>query len=238
MMEIQNSFVLMHLQYKHQPYVALGPPATLRPSTDYFMDRSIIPSLTLSVRIHNSQFPQSTTEAIGQSAANALGSTIQSTYREAFRTSVVPAFESSCQSLFMQVNSSFEAGTRQCKWHILSDSRNLRCTHFSWLSQCWRRVHHGSLQVHHKPFYLKSSHGLLIWILTTKAFLCHCSSHYVWLFFEKRTCEGICALTVGLTDAFYYKSLFSRCPKYTDKLKSPPVKKKYSCCWRTWTVHT
>ncbi|XP_022111258.1 enhancer of mRNA-decapping protein 4-like isoform X2 [Acanthaster planci] len=56
---------------------------------------------------------KSTTEALGQSAANALSNTIQTTYREAFRTSVVPAFEQSCQSLFMQVNTAFEAGTRQ-----------------------------------------------------------------------------------------------------------------------------
>ncbi|XP_038067603.1 enhancer of mRNA-decapping protein 4-like isoform X2 [Patiria miniata] len=67
-----------------------------------------------------------TTEAIGQSAANALSSTIQTTYREAFRTSVVPAFETSCQSLFMQVNTAFEAGTRQYTHQLESHLNKLR----------------------------------------------------------------------------------------------------------------
>ncbi|XP_033625573.1 enhancer of mRNA-decapping protein 4-like isoform X2 [Asterias rubens] len=53
------------------------------------------------------------TEAIGQSAATALSSTVKSTYRDAFQRNVIPAFDNSCQSLFQQVNAAFDAGTRQ-----------------------------------------------------------------------------------------------------------------------------
>lgn len=53
---------------------------------------------------------------MGQAAAHALSDTIQSTYRDAFHSTVVPAFERACSSMFQQINTIFDAGTRECKF--------------------------------------------------------------------------------------------------------------------------
>ncbi|XP_041454120.1 enhancer of mRNA-decapping protein 4-like isoform X1 [Lytechinus variegatus] len=52
-------------------------------------------------------------DTMGQAAASTLSTTIQNTYREAFHSTVVPAFERACSSMFEQINTSFDAGTRE-----------------------------------------------------------------------------------------------------------------------------
>ncbi|XP_072168723.1 enhancer of mRNA-decapping protein 4-like [Diadema setosum] len=52
-------------------------------------------------------------DTMGQAAANALSNTIQTTYRDAFHSTVVPAFERACSTMFEQINMSFEAGTKE-----------------------------------------------------------------------------------------------------------------------------
>ena len=54
---------------------------------------------------------------MGQAAAHALNNTIQSTYKDAFQNTVMPAFERSCQSMFAQINAAFDLGTRECKYY-------------------------------------------------------------------------------------------------------------------------
>ncbi|OCT82169.1 enhancer of mRNA-decapping protein 4-like isoform X2 [Xenopus laevis] len=53
------------------------------------------------------------TDAIGRVAADSLQAVIQSAYREAFQSIVLPAFERSCQSMFQQINNSFKQGTQE-----------------------------------------------------------------------------------------------------------------------------
>ncbi|XP_033125273.1 enhancer of mRNA-decapping protein 4-like isoform X2 [Anneissia japonica] len=72
---------------------------------------------------------RSTTEAMGQAAANTLSNTIQSTYRDAFHTSILPAFERSCQNMLSQVNAAFESGTREYLQHVDSQMQDLRQKH-------------------------------------------------------------------------------------------------------------
>ena len=47
---------------------------------------------------------QGIAETMGQAAASTLSATIQTTYREAFHSTVIPAFERSCASMFEQIN--------------------------------------------------------------------------------------------------------------------------------------
>lgn len=56
---------------------------------------------------------KNTTESIGRAAADALQGPIQTTYREAFQSIVVPVFEKACQSMFQQINDSFKQGTQE-----------------------------------------------------------------------------------------------------------------------------
>ncbi|XP_072925993.1 enhancer of mRNA-decapping protein 4 isoform X1 [Hemitrygon akajei] len=56
---------------------------------------------------------KNTAESIGRAAADALQGPIQSTYREAFQSIVVPVFEKACQSMFQQINDSFKQGTQE-----------------------------------------------------------------------------------------------------------------------------
>ncbi|XP_071959655.1 enhancer of mRNA-decapping protein 4-like [Antedon mediterranea] len=72
---------------------------------------------------------RSTTEAMGQAAANTLSNTIQSTYRDAFHSSILPAFERSCQNMLSQVNAAFESGTREYLQHVDSQLQKLRQKH-------------------------------------------------------------------------------------------------------------
>ncbi|XP_077982261.1 enhancer of mRNA-decapping protein 4-like [Glandiceps talaboti] len=56
---------------------------------------------------------RSTTEAIGQAAANTVQNAMQSTYKETFQSTVVPAFDKACHSMFQQVNETFQSGTQE-----------------------------------------------------------------------------------------------------------------------------
>eukprot|EP00057_Strongylocentrotus_purpuratus_P031363 XP_784386.4 PREDICTED: enhancer of mRNA-decapping protein 4 [Strongylocentrotus purpuratus] len=66
--------------------------------------------------IHKLVKSKGVAETMGQAAAHALSDTIQSTYRDAFHSTVVPAFERACSSMFQQINTIFDAGTRECKF--------------------------------------------------------------------------------------------------------------------------
>ncbi|CAH1779762.1 unnamed protein product [Owenia fusiformis] len=54
-----------------------------------------------------------TTDAIGQSAGQAIQGIIQASYKDAFQAIVVPVFERSCHNLFRQMNDTFQQGTRE-----------------------------------------------------------------------------------------------------------------------------
>ena len=61
---------------------------------------------------------QGVVEAIGTAASTALQGPIQVTYTEAFKSTVLPSFEQSCQAMFKQINSAFQSGTQQCKSRV------------------------------------------------------------------------------------------------------------------------
>ena len=63
---------------------------------------------------------QGIAETMGQAAASTLSATIQNTYREAFHSTVIPAFERSCASMFEQINGSFDTGTKECRFRVPS----------------------------------------------------------------------------------------------------------------------
>ncbi|XP_069757563.1 enhancer of mRNA-decapping protein 4 isoform X2 [Narcine bancroftii] len=56
---------------------------------------------------------KNTAESIGRAASDALQGPIQTTYKEAFQSIVVPVFEKACQSMFQQINDSFKQGTQE-----------------------------------------------------------------------------------------------------------------------------
>ncbi|KAM6065105.1 enhancer of mRNA-decapping protein 4 isoform 3-T3 [Theristicus caerulescens] len=53
------------------------------------------------------------TDTIVKATADTLQGPIQSAYREAFQSVVLPAFEKSCQSMFQQINDTFKQGTQE-----------------------------------------------------------------------------------------------------------------------------
>lgn len=53
------------------------------------------------------------TDAIARAAADTLQGPMQTAYREAFQSVVLPAFEKSCQAMFQQINDSFRLGTQE-----------------------------------------------------------------------------------------------------------------------------
>ncbi|XP_048371728.1 enhancer of mRNA-decapping protein 4 isoform X1 [Sphaerodactylus townsendi] len=53
------------------------------------------------------------TDAIARATTDALQGPMQSAYREAFQSVVLPAFEKSCQSMFQQINDTFKQGTQE-----------------------------------------------------------------------------------------------------------------------------
>uniref|UniRef100_A0A8C6Z9J6 Enhancer of mRNA-decapping protein 4 n=1 Tax=Nothoprocta perdicaria TaxID=30464 RepID=A0A8C6Z9J6_NOTPE len=53
------------------------------------------------------------TDTIVRATADTLQGPIQSAYREAFQSVVLPAFEKSCQSMFQQINETFKQGTQE-----------------------------------------------------------------------------------------------------------------------------
>ncbi|XP_078608000.1 enhancer of mRNA-decapping protein 4-like isoform X2 [Branchiostoma floridae x Branchiostoma japonicum] len=55
---------------------------------------------------------KTTVEAIGQSAAQAIQGPVQAAYKDAFQSTVVPMFEKACQSMFQQINDTFQRGTQ------------------------------------------------------------------------------------------------------------------------------
>ncbi|KAK0149334.1 Enhancer of mRNA-decapping protein 4 [Merluccius polli] len=55
---------------------------------------------------------KNTTDAIARAATEALQGTIQTAYKEAFQTLVLPVFDRGCQSMFQQINDSFKQGTQ------------------------------------------------------------------------------------------------------------------------------
>ncbi|KAJ3596303.1 hypothetical protein NHX12_002712 [Muraenolepis orangiensis] len=67
---------------------------------------------------------KNTTDAIGRAAAEVLQGTIQTSYKEAFQTIVLPVFDRGCQTMFQQINESFKQGTQeyiqQLEFHLKS----------------------------------------------------------------------------------------------------------------------
>lgn len=55
------------------------------------------------------------TDGVVRATADSLQGPIQSAYREAFQSVVLPAFEKSCQSMFQQINDTFKQGTQECE---------------------------------------------------------------------------------------------------------------------------
>ncbi|KAM6409229.1 enhancer of mRNA-decapping protein 4 [Rhynochetos jubatus] len=53
------------------------------------------------------------TDTVVRATADTLQGPIQSAYREAFQSIVLPAFEKSCQSMFQQINDTFKQGTQE-----------------------------------------------------------------------------------------------------------------------------
>ncbi|NWU78050.1 EDC4 protein, partial [Onychorhynchus coronatus] len=53
------------------------------------------------------------TDTVVRATADTLQGPIQSAYREAFQSVVLPAFEKSCQSMFQQINDTFKQGTQE-----------------------------------------------------------------------------------------------------------------------------
>ncbi|NXL88265.1 EDC4 protein, partial [Alectura lathami] len=53
------------------------------------------------------------TDSVVRATADTLQGPIQSAYREAFQSVVLPAFEKSCQSMFQQINDTFKQGTQE-----------------------------------------------------------------------------------------------------------------------------
>ncbi|XP_068811685.1 enhancer of mRNA-decapping protein 4 isoform X2 [Struthio camelus] len=53
------------------------------------------------------------TDTVVRATADTLQGPIQSAYREAFQSVVLPAFEKSCQSMFQQINETFKQGTQE-----------------------------------------------------------------------------------------------------------------------------
>lgn len=60
-------------------------------------------------------FFQSISESIGYAAASILEGTIPNAYRETFQNILLPGFEKASMAMFMQINQTFQQGTKQCK---------------------------------------------------------------------------------------------------------------------------
>ncbi|XP_048577048.1 enhancer of mRNA-decapping protein 4 isoform X2 [Nematostella vectensis] len=65
-------------------------------------------------------------DSIGSSAAAALQGPIQGSYREAFQSTILPAFERSCHSMFQQINDAFHRGTQQYLERVTATLENQR----------------------------------------------------------------------------------------------------------------
>ena len=60
-------------------------------------------------------FIQPVAESIGYAAASILEGTIPNAYRESFQNVLLPGFEKASMAMFMQINQTFQQGTKQCK---------------------------------------------------------------------------------------------------------------------------
>ncbi|KAM5138290.1 enhancer of mRNA-decapping protein 4 [Mantella aurantiaca] len=63
-------------------------------------------------------------DAIGRTVADSLQIPIQTAYREAFQSTVLPAFEKGCQSMFQQINGSFRQGTQEYMQQLETHLKN------------------------------------------------------------------------------------------------------------------
>uniref|UniRef100_A0A8C8VFN4 Enhancer of mRNA-decapping protein 4 n=1 Tax=Pelusios castaneus TaxID=367368 RepID=A0A8C8VFN4_9SAUR len=64
------------------------------------------------------------TDAIARAAADSLQGPIQSAYREAFQSVMLPAFEKSCQTMFQQINDTFKQGTQEYLQQLEAHMKN------------------------------------------------------------------------------------------------------------------
>ncbi|XP_060643783.2 enhancer of mRNA-decapping protein 4 [Anolis sagrei] len=64
------------------------------------------------------------TDAIARAATDSLQGPMQSAYREAFQSVVLPAFEKSCQSMFQQINDTFKQGTQEYVQQLEAHMKN------------------------------------------------------------------------------------------------------------------
>ncbi|XP_018414513.1 PREDICTED: enhancer of mRNA-decapping protein 4 [Nanorana parkeri] len=64
------------------------------------------------------------TDAVGRAIADSLQIPIQTAYREAFQSIVLPAFEKGCQSMFQQINGSFRQGTQEYMQQLETHLKN------------------------------------------------------------------------------------------------------------------
>uniref|UniRef100_A0A8C5U3T5 Enhancer of mRNA-decapping protein 4 n=1 Tax=Malurus cyaneus samueli TaxID=2593467 RepID=A0A8C5U3T5_9PASS len=68
---------------------------------------------TLKENITKLMKSKNLTDSVVRATADTLQGPIQSAYREAFQSVVLPAFEKSCQSMFQQINDTFKQGTQE-----------------------------------------------------------------------------------------------------------------------------
>ncbi|XP_015729133.1 enhancer of mRNA-decapping protein 4 isoform X2 [Coturnix japonica] len=64
------------------------------------------------------------TDSVVRATADTLQGPIQSAYREAFQSIVLPAFEKSCQSMFQQINDTFKQGTQEYVQQLETHMKN------------------------------------------------------------------------------------------------------------------
>uniref|UniRef100_A0A671VB88 Enhancer of mRNA-decapping protein 4 n=1 Tax=Sparus aurata TaxID=8175 RepID=A0A671VB88_SPAAU len=69
--------------------------------------------VTLKDNVSKMVKSKNTTDAMGRAAAEAMQGPIQTAYKDAFQSTVLPVFERGCQSMFQQINDSFKQGTQE-----------------------------------------------------------------------------------------------------------------------------
>ncbi|XP_069698744.1 enhancer of mRNA-decapping protein 4 isoform X2 [Periplaneta americana] len=102
--EIKNSIIPALVStmepLKHQLHIEMTQKLT---STDHLLKENI------TKLVHS----KSVMEVLSNSTVTALQPAVQHTYKEVFTNHVMPSFEKSCQSMFMQINESFCKGTKE-----------------------------------------------------------------------------------------------------------------------------
>lgn len=61
-------------------------------------------------------------DSLSNAVANAIQSTMISTYRDTFNQIVIPSFEKAATNMFQQTNDVFKRGTKECKQFWTIDS--------------------------------------------------------------------------------------------------------------------